>query len=598
MPMMNYATDPTVEATTLVDLLRYRASYQPNRLAYTFLHNGETEQASLTYADLDRRARAIGAQLQNLAAPGARALLLYQPGLDYIAAFLGCLYAGIIAIPAYPPRSHRPSPRLGAIMTDAQASIGLTTASIMSNLECQFDQNPALAALHWLTSDTIADDLTEAWQDTMIGSDALAYLQYTSGSIAAPKGVMVGHGNLIHNLASLDDGWEHNQDSLMVSWLPMFHDLGLVYGVLQALYNGFPCVLMAPMAFLQKPARWLQAISRYRATHSAAPNFAYELCARKVTPEQRADLDLSSWCVALNGAEPVRKDTLERFTEIFAPYGFRPFTFCPGYGLAEATLKVSSTPKTHLPVCCMVDTDVLQQHRVVEIPEGQVQARALVASGRPALDTQIRIVHPELLTRCAPDQVGEIWVAGSGVAQGYWRRPVETEQTFCAYLADTGEGPFLRTGDLGFVKDGELFVTGRLKDLIIIGGRNHYPQDIELTVEQSHPALRAGCSAACSVEIDHQERLIIAAEVDRHYRPDRSQGERTSDAGAESDLAPDVDILHKIIRRAVSEQHDLQVYAVSLLKAGSIPKTTSGKIQRHACRAGFLNKTLNVWEPQ
>jgi acyl transferase domain-containing protein/acyl carrier protein len=338
---------------------------------------------------------------------------------------------------------------------------------------------------------------------------------------------------------------------------------------------------MSPVSFIQQPIRWLRAISRYKATHSGGPNFAYDLCARKITPEQHTTLDLSSWCVAFDGAEPIRKDTLERFAEAFEPCGFRRSALYPCYGLAEATLKVSGGPKKDLPVFCTVQEAALEQNRVVETSEVQQRVRTLVGLGRSAPDAKIVIVDSESLTQCEPGQVGEIWVSGPSIARGYWKRPEETEQIFRAHLADTGEGPFLRTGDLGFLKDGELFFTGRQKDLIIIRGQNHYPQDIELTVERSHPSLRPGCGAAFSVDVAGEERLVVVAEVNRRYQPQGS-------------VPLDVLAVVGAIRQAVAERHELQVHAVLLLESGSVPKTSSGKIQRQACKNDFLAGRLDL----
>jgi len=583
--------------STLVDLLGKRARNQSDSTAYTFLQDGEIEAGQLTYKELDFKARAIAAQLQSLNSIGVtlgwkpKVLLLYPASLEYIAAFFGCLYAGVVAVPTYPPRPNRSLFRLQAIVEDAQATVALTTASVLSNVEHQLAQFPALKALHWVATDNIAREMAHKCQEPEVNSDTLAFFQYTSGSTGSPKGVMVSHGNLLHNLAGIDLKLEHTPNSVMVTWLPIFHDMGLVYGVLQPFYQGFPCYIMAPTSFVQRPIRWLEAISRYRATHSAAPNFAYELCVRKTTPEQRESLNLSSWCMASNGAEPVREETLERFAAAFKPAGFVPSSFCPGYGLAEGTLAVSAVQKTDMPVFCKVQADALEQNRVIEATDHQQKVKTLVGCGRPVLDTEIAIVHPESLLRCPSDEVGEIWVLGSSVTQGYWMRPAETASTFRAFLKDTGEGPFLRTGDLGFLKDGELFITGRRKDLIIIWGRNYYPQDIELTVEESHPALRAGCGAAFSVEVEGEEQLVVAQEVERTI----SVPSRDSYSENRYNLRNlDVDEVVGAIRKAVSEQHELQVYAVLLLKTGSIPKTSSGKIQRHAARAGFLAESLSV----
>ncbi|ARV58870.1 AMP-dependent synthetase [Nostocales cyanobacterium HT-58-2] len=567
--------------STLVELLRCRALLQPKKKAFTFLRDGETEDANVTYYELDEQSRKIAAYLQFLNASNERALLLYPPGLEFIAAFFGCLYAKVVAVPAYPLRRNQKLSRLQAIVRDAQAAVVLTTQSELINIKNRFAEEPDLVSMQFIATDNITDDLALNWQEPTLCENTLAFLQYTSGSTGTPKGVMVSHGNLLKNSEDLDLGWEHISNSVMVTWLPTFHDMGLIYGVLQPLYKGFPCYLMPPLSFLQVPIRWLQAISRYKATHSGAPNFAYDLCVHKTTPEQRTTLNLSSWRMALNGAEPIKENVLMQFAEAFKPCGFDLAAFCPGYGLAEATLKVTAVRKKDVPFFYKVQAKALAQNQIVEATEypleHQQKVQTLVGCGRSEIDTKIKIVNPKLLTTCASNEVGEIWVSGLTVAQGYWWRTKETEQTFQAYLADTGEGPFLRTGDLGFLKDGELFVTGRLKDVIIIRGRNYYPQDIELTVEKSHTALRASCGAAFTVEVEGEERLVIAYEIERSYIRNL-----------------DVDEVAGAIRKAVSVEHELQVYAILLLKTASIPKTSSGKIQRYACRAGWISNNLSV----
>lgn len=563
--------------STLVDLLECRAIHQSEQIAYRFLENGESQEGCLTYRELDQKARAIAAQLQNSKASGERALLLYQPGLEYIAAFLGCLYAGVIAVPAYPPRANQSLARLQAVIADSQAVIALTTTEVKSNVERQIAQSPELQQLNWILTNQLAADLSQEWYRPEVREETLAFLQYTSGSTGTPKGVMVSHGNLLHNLELIHNSFGHTPASQGVIWLPPYHDMGLIGGVLQPLYGAFPVVLMSPFHFLQKPFRWLQAVSQYKATTSGGPNFAYELCVRKITDEQRAMLDLSHWTVAFNGAEPIRPQTLDRFATAFAACGFRREAFFPCYGMAETTLIVSGVGKEDAPIFESVQIEALQQHLVFPAAATDSDAQTLVSCGRPLLDLQVEIAHPENLSRCSPNEVGEVWVAGPSVAQGYWNQPLRTEQSFQARLKDTGEGPFLRTGDLGFLKDGELFVTGRLKDLIIIRGCNHYPQDIESTVAQSHPALRADAGVAFSIEVQSAESLVIVQEVERSYL-----------------RRLDVDAVVRAIRQAVSEQHELQIYAVVLVKTASIPKTSSGKIQRRACRDLFLNSELAV----
>jgi Polyketide synthase modules and related proteins len=577
------------QLSTLVELLRWRALQQPERQAYTFLMDKEQKEVHLTYGQLDRKARAIAALLQSLGTMGVRALLLHPPGLDYIAALFGCLYAKVIAIPAYPPhpaRIDRTLPRLQAIVKDAGATLALTTQPILSSMESLASgqrglvQAEELASLRWIATDDMEDGLEDGWKEPSITSETLAYLQYSSGSTGTPKGIMISHGNVMHNSALIQEGWQFPPDGEMVSWLPMYHDMGLVGGVLNPFCNGYHSTLMSPSSFLKGPLRWLQVISRIkdRPIVSGAPNFAYDLCVHKITSKKRETLELSNWCVAFNGAEPVRMETLERFTKTFEPCGFRCEAFWPCYGLAEATLCVSGGQKTKPPIIHKVNKAALANNHVVDACKDDEGACTLVGCGQALLNQAIAIVDPASLTRCSPDQIGEIWVSGPSVAQGYWNRPEETESTFQAHLADTGEGPFLRTGDLGYLRNGELFITGRLKDLIIIRGSNHYPQDIELTAEKSHEALRPGGVAAFSVDIvciDGEEQLVVVQEVN----PRRGLG---------------LDAVIGAIRQAVAEMHEIQVYAVVLIKPRTIPKTSSGKIQRRACQKAFIEGKLEI----
>jgi amino acid adenylation domain-containing protein len=560
--------------STVVEILCWRALHQPDRVAYRFLSDGE-EDDRLSYAQLSQRARKIAAALQHCAAPGDRALLLYPPGLDFVSAFWGCLSAGVIAVPAYPPRNPRHMPRLQAIASDSGAVVALTDARSISKLHAWLAACGGLESLRLLVTDELPDDEPSVPREPSYSRDMPAFLQYTSGSTASPKGVVVSHGNLLHNSAYIAEGFEHTPESSSVTWLPMFHDMGLIDGVVQPVYSGFPCSFMAPTAFLQQPFRWLQAISRYRATHSGGPNFAYDLCVQRVTPEQRRELDLSSWAVAYNGAEPIRPSTLKRFVEAYESCGVRWHALYPCYGLAEATLKATGGRKHEPPFVCTVDADALEHNRVAQSPDESKRLQPLVGCGRASGGMTLAIVNPASLTRCRPDEVGEIWLSGESVTQGYWNRPEETEHTFRARIADTGEGPFLRTGDLGFIREGELFVTGRIKDLIVIRGLNHYPQDIELTVQQSHPALRAGGGAAFSVEVNEQERLVIVQEVDQRQRVELNR-------------------LMSDIRQRVAEVHELEVYRIVLVKSGAVPKTSSGKVQRRLCRTMFLAAGLSV----
>ncbi len=485
--------------SNLVDLLCHRMRYQPDDTAYTFLVDGENEQAHITYRELDRQARAIGAWLQSQRLSDRRALMFYPPGLDFMASFFGCLYGNVVPIPLYPPRLNQSLARVVAVVEDAEATIGLTNEATLKRIKPMIDQTPGLRELTWLATCDVPQGIEDRWERPDVDGHTLAFLQYTSGSTGTPKGVTLSHSNLMHNSAVIGHVFEHTRSGLGVFWLPSYHDMGLIGGILQPLWVGRPNIMMSPMAFLQKPFRWLSAISRFRGTTSGGPNFAYDLCVRKITPEQRATLDLSSWTVAFNGAEPVRAETLEQFAETFAPCGFRREAFYPCFGLAEATLIVSGGYVKEPPRICDFSASALANGQAAPAEGEGEPTRRLVSCGRPVPDVGVVIVDPDTLTRCVSHQVGEIWASGPSIAQGYWRQPEATKATFHAYLADTGEGPFLRTGDLDSCTTAKLFVAGRLKDVIIVHGMNHYPHDIELTVEKCHAQLRPGCGAAFTV---------------------------------------------------------------------------------------------------
>ncbi|HEX2223132.1 MAG TPA: amino acid adenylation domain-containing protein, partial [Thermoanaerobaculia bacterium] len=573
---MNPNGENPAAATTLVELLRARAAERPDQRAYAFLGEGSAETESFTWSELDARARAIAAALQERGGAGERALLLYPPGLEFVAAFFGCLYAGVVAVPSYPPRPHKDQPRLRAIAEDARPRVALADSGIAARAAVLTERIPELEGAEWIATDAVDSRLAAAWREPEISAETVAFLQYTSGSTATPKGVVVSHGNLLHNEEMIRQAFGQSEHSVIVGWLPLYHDMGLIGNVLQPLYIGAPCVLMSPVAFLQQPLRWLEAISRYRATTSGGPNFAYELCVRRTTPEQRAGLDLSSWTVAFNGAEPVRAETLDRFAEAFAPSGFRREAFYPCYGLAEATLFVSGGNPGAAPVVREVDAAALERHQALAPSENGAR-RELVGCGHPWMGQRLAVADPETGEELPAGRVGEVWLAGPSVAQGYWGRPEETGRTFHARLADSGEGPFLRTGDLGFFDGETLFLTGRIKELIILRGRNLYPQDVERTAERSHPALRPGNAAAFAAEVEGEERLVIVHEVERGWTATPEAVEEVAEA----------------VRRAVAEEHEARVHQVVLLRPGSLPKTSSGKIQRNACRAFWLAGELS-----
>ncbi len=562
---------------TISETLEKRAAEQGEHPAYVFLSHSETGVAEerLSYADLDGRARAIGASLQAAGAGGERVVLLLPPGPDFIASFFGCLYAGAVAVPALPPRRRGDDPRLRAICRDARPRVALAAADQLPVLESAAAEIPELSAACRMAP---ATEGAADWQRPDLRPEALAFLQYTSGSTSSPKGVMVSHANLLHNEELIRRTFEQSSDSVVLGWLPLYHDMGLIGTVLQPLYTGAVCYLMTPGAFLQRPARWLEAISRYRATTSGGPNFAYEVCVRKVGAAEREGLDLSSWQVAFNGAEPVRAGTLRRFAAAFAPCGFRAAAFRPCYGLAEATLLVSGRRQEGNPRVRALDAEALERHEAADAGDAgdagdTARSRELVGCGA-AMQT-VLAVDPESGAPCPPGRIGEIWVAGPSVAQGYWERPEETAATFGARLAD-GTGPFLRTGDLGFVSESELFLTGRLKDLIILRGRNHYPQDLELTAERSHADLRPGGGTAFAVDLAGEERLVIVHEVGRH-----------AVAGRTEEIAA-------AVRQAVAEKHEVSVAEVVLIRPETLPRTSSGKVRRRACRELYLQGGLRV----
>jgi acyl-CoA synthetase (AMP-forming)/AMP-acid ligase II len=578
----------SVEEDTLVHRLHRRAVQQPEQVAYTFLRYSDASSKSLTYRDLDRSARSLGAHLRKHGARNRPVLLFFPSGLEYVVAYFGCLYAGAIAVPAYVPHSARDFPRIQAIIADTQAEIVLTTQSDYARVARRVAETPALAHLVWIAIDSLEICEGEVWQSEPGAGEGLAFLQYTSGSTAAPRGVMVSHNNLMHNLAAIHAHWgvDDTEQPAGVYWLPLFHDMGLIMGILAPLYSGYPVYFMSPADFLQRPLRWLQAISDYRGTFSCAPNFAYELCVRRIATEDLAGLDLRCWRGAGNASEAVRHHTFERFQQFFATCGFSQTAFRPAYGLAEATLLVAAGYQNEPVHIQAVSKPRLEEGYIEGASSPTQEVQHLVGCGSPIEGQRVVIVDPETLQPCEEAKVGEIWVAGPSIAQGYWRHPEETVRTFQARLAG-GQGPFLRTGDLGVLQDTHLFITGRLKDLIILGGRNLYPQDLEFTVEQAHPAIRAGHCVAFSAEGEGEERLIILAEIDRRYH-------LAADGAATNGL--DTRQVIESVRRAIAERHEVRTQQVLLLRPGDILKTSSGKVQRRACRSAFLQGTLQAWE--
>lgn len=559
-------------SATIVDLLRGHADRRGSSTAYVWW-DGEVETGSFTFAELDLRARAIAATLQAHGLSGERALMFYGPGLEFLESFLGCLYANVVPAPLYAPKSSRDPARLSAVCSNSRARIALTRSQDLKRVREMFQENKTLDYALFVT-DQIESNAAAGWRPMDAPSDNLAYLQYTSGSTTIPRGIMVGHSTLMANLECLRKGFDVDSESVIVSWLPHFHDMGLVLGMMESLYVGIRTILMAPSTFGVRPLRWLHAISKYRGTHTAGPNFSYEACLERFCPEEMQGVDLSSWRCAVNGAEPVRKETIDRFAETFGPYGYRPETHCPGYGLAEATLMVSASSPFEEPESITLSADELGVHRVkLAHPLGASATTTAVGCGPIAHNTEVAIVDPSTCARADSNVVGEIWVKGTSVCLGCWDQPDETERMFRARLAD-GDGPYLRTGDLGFMHNGQLYITGRLKDLIIIRGQNHYPQDIEKTVESAHPALSRGGAAAFSIQVGIEEHLAIVQELRRGTW--------------------DTEEVIRSVRRAVADVHGLQAHSVVLISPKTLPKTSSGKVQRHKCRSSLLNGTLRM----
>ncbi len=575
-------------SANLVELACSRANEKPDRTAYVFLQDGENESGRLTFAELNRRARVIAARLQRMGMAGKRALLLYPPGLDYIEGFFGCLYAGVVAVPASLP-TRRQKPRLLAVINDAAPAVMMTTTDIAAKIRDELASGsdayvatkvssrdvgvaPTIPNPVWLATDRPEAESTERWIKPELSLESLAFLQYTSGSTGDPKGVMVSHGNLMANQAAIKQGFGHTENTTVVGWLPLYHDMGLIGNLLQPLYLGATAVLMPPMAFLEKPVRWLKAISNYRANTSGGPNFAYDLCCRKVAAEQMQALDLSAWTLAFNGSEPVRAVTLERFAEKFAGCGFRRESFFPCYGLAEATLYVSG--------------EKLPSAGYAKCPEEKPQVRR-VSCGATSDHHEIRIVDPETGSPCQDVCIGEVWVAGPSIAQGYWNRQEASEQTFRARLAekpgmdrsmiDSNAQSFLRTGDLGYLDNGRLYITGRIKDLIIIRGRNFYPQDIEQALTGEIPALVPDSCVAFSINRESEEQLIVAAEITRAAM-----------------RSGDYEVITAAMRKLLAEVCELAAAELVLVQAGAVPKTSSGKIRRQPCKQMYLENSLPV----
>ncbi|MCP5207269.1 MAG: AMP-binding protein [Hahellaceae bacterium] len=559
----------------------YRMEHQPDDLAYIFLEDGEQREVRITFRQLHDQAQNIAKAMRQHAELGDRVVLIYQPGIEFIFAFAACLFAGVIAVPVYPPQGPKDWPRFLKIVQDADVKLICTSSIVFKPFQAAQKATPQISAIPCIATDQLSEQ-TERWVRPPGNKDDIVFLQYTSGSTGDPKGVMVTHGNLLHNQHINVTGYQHDENLVVVSWLPQYHDMGLIGNILLAPYTGRPVILMSPMAFLQKPLRWLQAISRYRATASGAPNFAYELCLRKIKDEDLAELDLSHWDFAYNGAEFIRTSTIERFYERFKDCGLKKEAICPIYGLAESTLIVTAADKHSLYKSLYIDSESLHRGKIDLLTgqcgkseAGEDKGRWVTGCGTPFLQ-DVRVVNPETLRPCNDLTVGEIWVRGESICKGYWGKPETTTDVFGAHTSDTQDGPYLRTGDLGFLHEGELYITGRHKEVIILDGRNLYPQDIEDVVQQDRPQLRKGCGAAFAVDDNDVEKLVLVQEVARGV--DLSE--------------PEFDKIAKSIRSDVVEVFGVNLFALVLIKQGTFLKTSSGKIRRRAMREKFLQKKL------
>ncbi|WP_051711550.1 condensation domain-containing protein, partial [Andreprevotia chitinilytica] len=572
--------------STLFDVVRYRATAESgcaDRPAFSYLNDGERISGSLTYGQLDAKARALAARLQCHTQPGDRVLLVYPPCMDYIVAFYACVYAGVVAVPTVSPNNARTLPRLRLMAVDAEPAVALTLQSILTGLPALQDgatEDDPLARLHWLATDVSGESESASWTQPATQSSDIVFLQYTSGSTGTPKGVMVSHANVLANAELSRLAYRIAEGDVFVSWLPPHHDFGLIGAMIIPVYVGGHCVQLPPATFLMRPYRWLKLITQYRARITGAPNFAYQLCVQRISDEEKQTLDLSSLEVTVNGAERIRAETLRQFAAAFASCGLKPQSMTPSYGMAESVLMASANLATQAgqtPLTRSISKAALESG-LIEISRNEHDGTEVVLTGASCtVDHRVIIVDPATCTPLADEQVGEVWIQGGSVAQGYWGRPEESDRTFRAELAGHA-GAWLRTGDLGFVSDGGLYITGRIKEVMIFNGRNIYPQDVEITIEALDPAFRANGCAAFTLEDGTATGLVVVQELERRRQPllEGLQGR---------------------IRTELADRHEIfDLAAVLLVRAGNIPRTSSGKIQRGRCRQLFETGAIDaIW---
>ncbi len=568
--------DPVIrESRTIVDIIRKRAEDNPDKVIYKFLADGIEESDSLNIAELHHQAIIVASRLQQLGKKNDRVVLFFPPGIPYIVSLFGCLYAGMVAVPAYPPRRNRSSYRVFKMFEDAAVSLCLTNNQVMKDIERNFAADYTNRGIKWITYESLQASEAELWVDPEIAADDLALLQYTSGSTGDPKGVMITHGQILYNSEYIRQSFGFTPEIIGMNWLPIYHDMGLIGTIMQAPFVGGLSITMPPMAFLQDPLKWLRAITKYKVTTAGGPNFAFDYCVQKIDESQLEGLDLSSVETFFCGAEPVRQQTLEAFVKKFARVGVRMEQLYPCYGMAETVLIVTGGNKLSPQRFLSVNGKSLQQRKVEKVDPEHAEAMSFTGCGHTWMDTEVRIINPDTYLPCEADEVGEIWICGSGVSQGYWDKNDENLRSFGAVVAGEGNKTYFRSGDLGFMDGDELFITGRIKDLMIFRGVNFYPTDIEFAIQNSHASLRQNAGAAFSVMVSGDERLVIVQEVERsamHNLPEEQ--------------------VFSAIRQIVSEEFELAVHAIVLLRPGSIPLTSSGKIQRRVCKYGYLRKEL------
>jgi acyl-CoA synthetase (AMP-forming)/AMP-acid ligase II len=576
---LTHLPDPV--GATLVDCARHWATHRADAPAYSFatFDGDEPTLSTLDFRAVDRKARAFAVALRELAGLGDRVALLLEPGLGYVTAFLGCLYAGVVAVPLYPPTPMMPADRFDAVLADADVACVVASGTSLAAVDDWLDTAPADITRTVLCVADADDAAADDWTRPDITADTIAFLQYTSGSTRTPSGVLVSHGNLALNCRQIGGRAQVDADTTIVSWLPVFHDMGLIFGVAAPVVLGVRMAGMTPMSFLMRPVRWLKLLTMVRGNIAAAPNFAYDLCVTRVTDTQKSTLDLSGWHSAISGAEPVRARSMRQFADAFAECGFAPAAFAPGYGLAEATLCVSGQARSERGTIAVLSRAALADGRVVDSPAGVADAIEVPSCGSPMAGQTVRIVDPETLVAMPEGGTGEVWVSGANIAGGYWGRPESVASVFQARLAPDDGRTYLRTGDVGFLREGQVHVIGRLKDLVIIDGRNHYPPDVEATVEQAHPAIRKGAVVAFGTDDGGQERLAVAVEVTPATR---------------SGVGPDALVadIEAAVRAAVAAHHEIRVHDVVALPRNAVPKTSSGKVRRAQFKAAYQAGTL------